>query len=249
MAEQSMKKETYYEVLEIDSSAKHIEIKKAYRRLALKNHPDRNNGSEESTEKFKRISEAYEVLSDVEKRHTYDRELRNPGMGSYTSGQQVNRGGTGYSFNDPFSQFNHLFRTDAFFNDAFKDMDDVFAQRFRENVSTGGSSTTDIDNSRHDTQGWIPWLLGLCGINFQVSTYSTTGDGGSTFSFSSSGRSSTSKRSRTFIDSLGRRVTVQSMERGGNWIEDTYVNESLTERRINGVLEGSISPSKESISS
>ena len=62
----------YYELLGITKSAAADEIKKAYRKLALKYHPDRNQGNKEAEEKFKKISEAYAVLSDPEKRKQYD---------------------------------------------------------------------------------------------------------------------------------------------------------------------------------
>jgi len=62
----------YYKILGIDKNASQEEIKKAYRKLALKYHPDRNQGNKEAEEKFKKISEAYAVLSDPEKRKQYD---------------------------------------------------------------------------------------------------------------------------------------------------------------------------------
>ena len=63
----------YYEVLGVDRSASDSEIKKAYRKLAMKNHPDRNPDDPEAEARFKEASEAYSVLSDAEKRQTYDR--------------------------------------------------------------------------------------------------------------------------------------------------------------------------------
>ena len=63
----------YYEILEITRDADSDEIKKAYRKMALKFHPDRNQGDKEAEEKFKQINEAYQVLSDDEKRRMYDR--------------------------------------------------------------------------------------------------------------------------------------------------------------------------------
>jgi molecular chaperone DnaJ len=68
-----MAKRDYYEVLGVSRNASTDEIKKAYRQLALKYHPDRNQGSSEAEEKFKEASEAYSVLGDKEKRQMYDR--------------------------------------------------------------------------------------------------------------------------------------------------------------------------------
>lgn len=63
----------YYEILEVSRDADGAAVKKAYRKLALKYHPDRNEGDKEAEEKFKQINEAYQVLSDEQKRATYDR--------------------------------------------------------------------------------------------------------------------------------------------------------------------------------
>ena len=65
-------KRDYYEVLEVDKSASEDDIKKAYRRLAKKYHPDVNQGNKDAENKFKEINEAYEVLSDKDKRAKYD---------------------------------------------------------------------------------------------------------------------------------------------------------------------------------
>ena len=62
----------YYELLGVAKDASLQDIKKAYRKLALKSHPDRNPGNKEAEEKFKQISDAYQVLSDEEKRAAYD---------------------------------------------------------------------------------------------------------------------------------------------------------------------------------
>ncbi len=100
-------KRDYYEILGVSRSATKEEIKKAYRRLALKYHPDRNPGDKEAEEKFKEAAEAYEVLSDDEKRRVYD-QFGHDGL----------RGNTGFSgfsdLNDIFSAFSDIFE-EAFF--------------------------------------------------------------------------------------------------------------------------------------
>ena len=67
-----MAKRDYYEVLGVDKQASEDEIKKAYRKIAIKYHPDRNPGDKEAEEKFKEAAEAYEVLHDPQKRQQYD---------------------------------------------------------------------------------------------------------------------------------------------------------------------------------
>src|SRR4030088_2888201 len=63
----------YYKILGVDKNASDEEIKKAYRRLARKYHPDRNSGDKQAEERFKEISQAHDVLSDSDKRKAYDR--------------------------------------------------------------------------------------------------------------------------------------------------------------------------------
>ena len=87
-----MEYKDYYKILGVDRNAPEQEIKRSYRKLAMKYHPDRNQGDKQAEEKFKEINEAYEVLSDKEKRARYDQ------LGeSYTQWQQ--RGGSSSNFN------------------------------------------------------------------------------------------------------------------------------------------------------
>ena len=74
-------KKNYYEILGVERDATPEQIKSAYRKLAMKYHPDRNQGDEVAAEKFKEINEANETLSDEQKRAAYDYELDHPGMG------------------------------------------------------------------------------------------------------------------------------------------------------------------------
>ena len=99
-------KKNYYEILGVDKKASADEIKSAYRKLAMKYHPDRNQGNEEAAEKFKEINEAHETLSDEQKRAAYDYELEHPGMGGFGGGGGFSGfGGFGDIFGDIFSSF------------------------------------------------------------------------------------------------------------------------------------------------
>ncbi|AXU28478.1 TPA: molecular chaperone DnaJ [Clostridioides difficile] len=96
-------KRDYYEVLGISKGAEAQEIKKAYRKLAMKYHPDRNPGDKEAEEKFKEINEAYEVLSDDTKRKTYDQFGHDGLNGQGDFGGQGGFGGQGFGgFEDMF---------------------------------------------------------------------------------------------------------------------------------------------------
>ena len=101
-----MAKRDYYEVLGVNKSATDSEIKAAYRKLAIKYHPDRNPGNTEAEEKFKEAAEAYDVLHDPQKRQQYDQ------FGFDTPGGGFGNGGgfgTGFSMDDIFSMFGDVF--------------------------------------------------------------------------------------------------------------------------------------------
>jgi curved DNA-binding protein CbpA len=302
---------THYDVLEVSRESSNLEIKKAYRRLALLHHPDRNNGSPESTEKFQQVGEAFQCLSDPGRRRDYDASLREAehqlpsangtpfsprNAAAATGGSPFASQSTSSPFQhshfapkdpfemgdpfDPFgrrqtahrqnnagfdarAQFDYLFRQDPFFREAFKDMDEEFARRFRHQDGRGGSFDVDANHravpatntaqpppangnnnaattrTSRSTEGWIPWLLRQCGVEFHMTTYTSDSRGGiSRTSYSSDGRSAYSQRtSERFRDRHGRWVTVQRIEQNGNQIEDQLVNDRLVQRKINGVVE------------
>jgi molecular chaperone DnaJ len=95
-----MSKRDYYDIMGISRQASDDDIKKAYRKLAMKYHPDRNAGNTEAEEKFKEVKEAYEVLSEPEKRAAYDR-FGHEGVNSQSGG--ANAGFSGFDFSDIFS--------------------------------------------------------------------------------------------------------------------------------------------------
>lgn len=115
----------YYKDLGVERTASADEIKKAYRKMALKHHPDRNQSDPVAEEKFKEISEAYEVLSDVEKRQRYDHYGYQGVQGNFSRG--------GFSWDD----FHH-----------FNDFDDLFGNLFGSIFGGGGGG-----GSRREARG------------------------------------------------------------------------------------------------
>ncbi|NOX16858.1 MAG: molecular chaperone DnaJ [Chlorobi bacterium] len=116
-----MAKRDYYEVLGVDKNASKDDIKKAYRKMAMKYHPDRNPGDNEAEEKFKEAAEAYEVLHDDDKRAKYDR-----------FGHDGLRGAAGGGFEG----FHDV-------NDIFSHFSDIFGSAFGAGGGGGGSSIFD----------------------------------------------------------------------------------------------------------
>ncbi len=127
-----MTKRDYYQVLGVERNASQDEIKKAYRKLALQFHPDRNPGNKDAEEKFKEAAEAYEVLGDADKRRKYD--------------QFGHEGMRGTDFR-PFTDVNDIFST---FSDIFGGgfggtiFEDVFRQQPRQRSRSGGVPGSDL---------------------------------------------------------------------------------------------------------
>jgi molecular chaperone DnaJ len=110
-----MSKRDYYEVLGVDRNAGEVELKKAYRKLAMKYHPDRNKGDEDAEKKFKEASEAYDVLRDPQKRQRYDQFGHSGVNGGFGGASDFGNA----DFEDIFSRFSDIFGGDIFGGDPF----------------------------------------------------------------------------------------------------------------------------------
>lgn len=132
-----MGKRDYYEVLGVGKNASQEEIKKSYRKLAMQFHPDRNPGDKDAEEKFKEAAEAYEVLSNNDKRAKYDRF----GHSGLKGGQDFH----GFSdVNDIFSHFSDIFGSAFGGSSIFDDFFGTSSSRTRSRTRTTGTPGTDL---------------------------------------------------------------------------------------------------------
>ncbi|MBR0403463.1 DnaJ domain-containing protein [Candidatus Saccharibacteria bacterium] len=151
-----MAKRDYYEVLGVSKNASDDEIKKAYRKLAVKYHPDKNPSDKEAEEKFKEISEAHEVLSDKQKRARYD-QFGHAGVGGAgSSGNPFGAGG------NPFEGGNFNFNGQSFnFDFGGGGLDDILGAMF----GFGGGQRRPRRGADYRTSVTITFEEAIFGVN------------------------------------------------------------------------------------
>jgi len=210
---QGQQKKDYYEILGVDRDADQKTIKKAYRKLALKWHPDKNPNNAEAAEvKFKEIGEAYEVLKDPKKRKTYD----NGGMDAVFT-----------DFGDIFEHFNaHSFFDGVFQNDPF------FQQHFGGSAFSSSQSGGDAFSSNFGGSmfgGGDPFgsfFGGGGGDEVFSSSFSSFGGGGGGANVMSSSIST------SYVN--GKKITTKKMTKNGQSIVEKYENDELIHKMVNG---------------
>ncbi|MDR2629886.1 MAG: molecular chaperone DnaJ [Spirochaetaceae bacterium] len=146
-----MAKRDYYEVLGVPKDASKDDIKKAYRKLAIQYHPDKNPGNKEAEEKFKEASEAYEILSDDQKRSAYD-QFGHAGVEGMSGGQD---------FSQAFRGFEDLFSGD--FTNIF---DTIFGGGGRRSSGGGSGGVRQGANLRYDIE--IPFKDAVFGTKVEI---------------------------------------------------------------------------------
>src|SRR3972149_4073639 len=119
-----MSQKDYYKILGVDEKAGFDVIKKAYRKLAKENHPDAHPGDKQAEERFKEISEAYNVLSDTKKRQQYD-QFRKYGFGSSRGTGGFHQPGFDFDFSDFFNGAGQHGRKRKYRSNDFN-LDDIF---------------------------------------------------------------------------------------------------------------------------
>src|SRR5690349_12124433 len=130
----------YYSVLGVPASATQDEIKKQYRKLAAKHHPDKNQNDPKAAERFKEISEAYQVLGDADKRKQYDEMRRLGAFGGFTGGgpRRPSGAGAGQAQGSPFGGASS-FRFEDLNDVGIGGLGDLFSSMF--GGSTGGRTS------------------------------------------------------------------------------------------------------------
>jgi molecular chaperone DnaJ len=226
-----MSKRDFYEILEVQKDASPEELKKAYRKQAIKFHPDKNPGNKESEEKFKEAAEAYEVLSDQNKRQRYD-QYGHAGLGN--GGGYSGFGGGGMSMEDIFSHFGDIFGGGGGGGDPFSSFFGGGGRRGKS-VNRGSNLRVKVKLTLEEIASGVEKKIK---VNKYISCDTCKGSGakgGSAYSTCSTCRGSghVSRVTSTFLGQMQTTATCPNC--GG---EGKIITDKCTDCAGNGVIKG-----------
>ncbi|KAJ8927740.1 hypothetical protein NQ314_019743 [Rhamnusium bicolor] len=217
----------YYKILKVPNGASKAEIKKAYRKLALKWHPDKNpDNMDEANKKFREISEAYEILSDDKKRKMYDQYGKEGSRKSDREDVFDFGGGFGlFTFRDPDDVFREFFGGGIL--DFFSDMSPSSRGRRNRHSNLDGFQT----NTLFSINGDLMNDLFSSGNSGEYSAYSTMES-----SFSSGIPNAYVKRTSMSTKIVnGKKVTTKKVYENGRETVMSYENDVLKSKTVDGV--------------
>ncbi|MFZ4522647.1 MAG: molecular chaperone DnaJ [Bacteroidales bacterium] len=221
-----MSKRDFYEILEVSKDASPEELKKAYRKQAIKFHPDKNPGKKDAEDKFKEAAEAYEVLSDPNKRQRYD-QYGHAGMGN--SGH----GGGGMNMEDIFSHFGDIFGGGG--NDPFSSFFGGGGGRRGKTVNRGSNLRVKVKLTLEEIAHGVEKKIKVNKYLACNTCRGTGAKGGSSYSTCSTCRG-TGHVSRVTSTFLGQMQTTQTCPNCGG--EGQIITDKCTDCAGNGVVKG-----------
>ncbi|KAJ2952765.1 hypothetical protein O0L34_g7125 [Tuta absoluta] len=233
----------YYRVLGVSRTATEAEIKKSYRKLALKWHPDKNpDNADEATRRFKEISEAYEVLSDERKRRVYDqygKEGLNSGRGRRAADDDYEYGYASFpfTFRDPEEVFREFFGGSPF-GDLFAEINGHGHHRHGHGRRHHHHPSTSLTSSSL----FHPFGFGMHGLDDIFAHAAAASNGNaftsfSTFNSSLAGPGSANMKSTTTTTRIvnGKKITTKKVTENGRETIMSYENGVLKSKTVNGV--------------
>lgn len=256
----------YYQILDIQRNASDGEIKKAYRKLALKWHPDKNpNNLDEANKRFRELSEAYEVLSDEKKRHIYDQYgkeglMNDRGQRSYRSSRHQHHddfegfdimGGFPFVFRPPEEVFREFFGGNSPFADLFKEVHAYQEVPHSRRSNGSASSSRHHHHGRHGNNKAMasPFaaaspMLSYAMMDFLMptngftsfSSYNTVANGSG--GGGRSGVNGAVKRTSTSTTfANGKKIMTKRVYENGKETVFSYENDVLKSKTVNGVAQ------------